>query len=177
MCTKRNSHKENSNGTKSNFLIPNSWWKVSLIHWSSVKAVKAILILISFIISIFGVNSKINILCGNVNAFVYQGKNFFNLQVEIVLGIISIIILCSLIVPNRNLIIPSESSTSHQVSRACCFPKADSVFTVDFFFNIIINWFIFVSFGLQQTLKKAVYDIVQWPNCYSGSNEFNGNFV
>ena len=100
-----------------------------------MKAVKAILILISFIISIFGVNSKINILCGNVNAFVYQGKNFFNLQVEIVLGIISIIILCSLIVPNRNLIIPSESSTSHQVSRACCFPKADSVFTVDFFFQ------------------------------------------
>ena len=90
-----------------------------------MKAVKAILILISFIISIFGVNSKINILCGNVNAFDYQGK-IFNLQVEIVLGIISIIILCSLIVPNRNLIIPSESSTSHQVSLACCFPKADS---------------------------------------------------
>ena len=76
-----------------------------------MEAVKAILILISFIISIFGVNSKINILCGNVNAFVYQGKNFFNLQVEIVVGIISIIILCSLIVLNRNLIIPSESST------------------------------------------------------------------
>ena len=72
MRTKWNSHKENSNGTKSNFLIPNSWWKVSLIHWSSVKAVKAILILIYFIISNFGVNSKIIILCGNVNAFVYQ---------------------------------------------------------------------------------------------------------
>ena len=47
-----------------------------LIYWSSVKAVKAILILVSFIISIFGVNSKINILCENVNAFVYQGKMF-----------------------------------------------------------------------------------------------------
>ena len=41
-----------------------------LIYWSSVKAVKAILILVSFIISIFGVNSKINILHENVNAFV-----------------------------------------------------------------------------------------------------------
>ena len=47
-----------------------------LIYWSSVKAVKAILILVSFIISIFGVNSKINILRENVNAFVYQGKMF-----------------------------------------------------------------------------------------------------
>ena len=47
-----------------------------LIYWSSVKAVKAILILVSFIISIFGVNSKINILHENVNAFVYQGKMF-----------------------------------------------------------------------------------------------------
>ena len=70
-----------------------------------MKAVKAILILISFIISLFGVNSKINILCGNVNAFVYQGKNALNLQVEIILGIISIIILSSLIVLNHIIII------------------------------------------------------------------------
>ena len=47
-----------------------------LIYWSSVKAVKVILILVSFIISTFGVNSKINILRENVNAFVYQGKMF-----------------------------------------------------------------------------------------------------
>ena len=77
MRTKWNSHKENPNGTKSNFLIPNSWWKASLIHWSSVKAVKAILILIYFIISNFGVNSKINILCGNVNAFFLPRKKKF----------------------------------------------------------------------------------------------------
>ena len=66
-----------------------------LIYWSSVKAVKAILILVSFIISIFGVNSKINILCENVSAFVYR-KNVLKLQVEIILGIISIIILSCL---------------------------------------------------------------------------------
>ena len=90
--TKWNSHKENWNRTKSNFLILNSWWQVQcmLIHWSSVRAVKAILILVSFIISIFGVNSQINILWENVNAFVYQGKNALNLQVEIIWGIISI---------------------------------------------------------------------------------------
>ena len=70
--------------------------------------------------------------------------------------------------------IPSKSST-RQVSLACCFRKVDLVFMVDFFFNTI--WFIFISFWHQQTLKKTVYDIVQWPNCYSGSNEFDGNFV
>ena len=46
-------------------------------------------------------NCKMNILCENVNAFVYLGKNALNLQVEIILGIISIIILSSLIVLNR----------------------------------------------------------------------------
>ena len=51
--------------------------------------------------------------------------------------------------------IPSKSST-RRVSLPCCFPKVDSVFMVDFFFNII--WFIFIPFGHQQTLKKAVYD-------------------
>ena len=49
---------------------------VYLIYWSSVKAVKVILILVSFNISILGVNSKINILCENVNIFVYQGEIF-----------------------------------------------------------------------------------------------------
>ena len=82
-------------------------------------------------------------------------KKFLNLQVEIILGIISIIILSSLIVLNRSIIIFSESST-HQISLACCFPKVDSVITFDFFFNII--WFILISFG-HQTLKKAVFDI------------------
>ena len=123
-----------------------------LIYWSSVKAVKTILILVSFTISIFGVNSKINILCENVNAFVYR-KNVLKLQVEIILGIISIIILSPLIVLNRSIIIPSESST-HRISLACCFPKVDSVFTFDFFFNMI--WFILISFG-HQTLQKAVF--------------------
>ena len=61
------------------------------------------LILVSFIIAIFGVNSKINVLCENVSAFVYQAKKFLNLQVEIILGIISIIILSSLIVLNYHV--------------------------------------------------------------------------
>ena len=47
------------------------------------------LILVSFIIAIFGVNSKINVLCENVS--------------EIILGIISIIILSSLIVLNYHV--------------------------------------------------------------------------
>ena len=131
------------------------------------------LILVSFIISIFGVNSiKINILCENVSAFfyMYQAKKFLNLQVEIILGIISIIILSSLIVLNRSIIIFSESST-HQISLACCFPKVDSVITFDFFFNII--WFILISFR-HQTLQKAVFDITVSNSC---SKEFDGNFV
>ena len=61
------------------------------------------LILVSFIIAIFGVNSKINVLCENVSAFVYQAKKILNLQVEIILGIISIIILSSLIVLNYHV--------------------------------------------------------------------------
>ena len=61
------------------------------------------LILVSFIIAIFGVNSKINVLYENVSAFVYQAKKFLNLQVEIILGIISIIILSSLIVLNYHV--------------------------------------------------------------------------
>ena len=131
------------------------------------------LILVSFIISIFGVNSiKINILCENVSAFfyMYQAKKFLNLQVEIILGITSIIILSSLIVLNRSIIIFSESST-HQISLACCFPKVDSVITFDFFFNTI--WFILISFG-HQTLQKAVFDITVSNSC---SKEFDGNFV
>ena len=40
------------------------------------------LIRVSFIIAIFGVNSKINVLCENVSAFVYQAKKNLNLQVE-----------------------------------------------------------------------------------------------
>ena len=107
-----------------------------------MKAVKAILILVSFIISIFGVNSKINILCENVNAFVHR-KNVLKLQVEIILGIISIIILSPLIVLNRSIIIFSESST-HRISLACCFPKVDSVFTFDFFFQYDLVYFDFV---------------------------------
>ena len=129
------------------------------------------LILVSFIISIFGVNSiKINILCENVSAFfyMYQAKKFLNLQVEIILGIISIIILSSLIVLNCSIIIFSESST-HQISLACCFPKVDSVITFDFVFNII--WFILISFG-HQTLQKAVFDITVSNSC---SKEFDGN--
>ena len=93
------------------------------------------LILVSFIIAIFGVNSKVNVLCENVSAFVYQAKKFLNLQVEIILGIISIIILSSLIVLN---------------------------YTFDFFFNII--WSILISFG-HQTLQKAVFDITVLNSC------------
>lgn len=85
-----------------------------------------------------------------------------NLQVEIILAIISIIILCSLIVLNRSMIIFHSESSTCWISLACCFPKVDSVFTFDFFFNII--WFILILFG-HQTLKKAVFDVVQWPNC------------
>ena len=151
MWTKWNSHEENWKGTKSNFLTPNSWWKESLIHWSSVKAVKAILILISSIIFTFGVNSKINILCGNVNAFVYQGKICFNLQVEIILRIILIIIFCSSIILNSSVIIPSESST-RQASLTCCFPKVDSVFMVDFFqYNLVYFHFVRVSANSQKS--------------------------
>ena len=53
----------------------------------------------------------------------------------------------------------------------CCFPKVDSVFTFDFFFNII--WFILISFG-HQTPQKAVSDITVSNSC---SKEFGGNFV
>ena len=88
-------------------------------------------------------------------------KNFLNLQVEFILGIISIIILSSLIDLNCSIIIPSESST-RQIALACSFPKVDSVFMFDFLFNII--WFILISFR-HQSLKKDVFDIVQWPNC------------
>ena len=41
----------------------------------------------------------------SVHYFVYQAKNFLNVQVEIILGIISIITLSSLIVLNRSIII------------------------------------------------------------------------
>ena len=125
-----------------------------LIHWSSVRAVKGILILVSFIISIFGVNSQINILWENVNAFFYQGKNALNLQVEIIWGIISIIILSSLIFLNRSIIILFLLNLA--------LVRFDSVFTFDFF--VQYNLVILISFG-HQTLKKAVFDIVQWPNC------------
>ena len=61
-----------------------------LICWSSVNQVD--LILVSFIIPLFGVNSiKMNILCENVSAIFYmyyQAKKLLNLQVEIILGII-----------------------------------------------------------------------------------------
>ena len=87
-----------------------------------------------------------------------------NLQVEIILRIISIIILCSLIVLNRSIIIFHSESSTRWISLACCFPKVDSVFTFDFFFFNII-WFILILFG-HQTLKKAVFDVVQWPNLY-----------
>ena len=128
------------------------------------------LILVSFIIAIFGVNSKINVLCENVSAFVYQAKKFLNPQVEIILGIISIIILSSLIVLNRSIILFSESST-HRISLAFCSPKVDSVMTFDFFFNII--WFVLISFG-HQTLQKDVFDITV---SNSFSKEFGENFV
>ena len=61
-------------------------------------------LLVSFIISILGVNSKINILSEDVNVFVYR-KNVLKLQVEIILGIISIIILSPLIVLNRSILL------------------------------------------------------------------------
>ena len=41
----------------------------------------------------------------SVHYFVYQAKKFLNVQVEIILGIISIITLSSLIVLNRSIII------------------------------------------------------------------------
>ena len=108
-------------------------------------------------------NCKINILCENVNAFVYLGKNALNLQVEIILGIISIIILSSLIVLNRIIIIlfllnPALIGFPQPVA----FPKLTQFSRLIFLFNII--WFILILFG-HQTLKKAVFDIVQWPNC------------
>ena len=123
-----------------------------LIYWSSVKAVKAILILVSFIISIFGVNSKINILRENVNGFVYR-KNVLKLQVEIILGIISIIILSCL-----------ESQHNYStfwIQHSSDFPNLLlsqswlSFHVWFFFFNMI--WFILISFG-HQTLQKAVLD-------------------
>ena len=61
----------------------------------------------------------------------------------------------------HNNIIPSESST-RQISLACCFSKVTQFSHLIFLFNII--WFILISFGYQ-TFKKAVFDIVQWPNC------------
>ena len=62
-------------------------------------------------------NCKINILCENVNAFVYLGKNALNLQVEIILVIISVITLHYIIGLN-NIVAYSESSTC-QISLAC----------------------------------------------------------
>ena len=131
------------------------------------------LILVSFSISIFGVNSiKINILCENVGAFfyMYQAKKFFNLQVEIILGIISIIILSSLIVLNRSIIIFSESST-HQISLACCFPKVDSVITFDFFFQYNLVYFDFVRTSnspkscVWYHCIKLLFERVWWEFC------------
>ena len=116
-----------------------------------MKAVEVILILVSLIISIFRVNSKINILCENVNAFFYQGKNALNLQVEIVLGIISIIILSSLIVLNRIITILFLLNPS----LACCFSKVDSVFTFDFFVQYNLVYFDFVRASNSQ--KSCVW--------------------
>ena len=76
-------------------------------------------------------------------------KKFLNLQVEIILGIISIIILSSLIVLNHSIIIFSESST-HQISLACCFPKVDSVITFDFFFQYNLVYFDFIRTSNSQ---------------------------
>ena len=101
-----------------------------------MRAVKGILILVSFIISIFGVNSQINILWENVNAFVYQGKNAVNLQVEIIWGIISIIILSSLIFLNRSIIILFLLNLA--------LVRFDSVFTFDFFVQYNLVYFDFV---------------------------------
>ena len=121
-----------------------------LIYWSSVKAVKAILILVSFIISIFGVNSKINILCENVNAFVYR-KNVLKLQVEIILGIISIIILSCLELQHNYFFWIQHSSDFLNLLLS----QSWLSFHVWFFFQMI--WFILISFG-HQTLQKAVFD-------------------
>ena len=57
------------------------------------------------------------------------------MQVEIILGIISIIILSSLIVLNCSIILIHLESNTRRISLACCFPKVDSVFMFDFFFN------------------------------------------
>ena len=101
-----------------------------------MRAVKGILILVSFIISIFGVNSQIDILWENVNAFVYQGKNALNLQVEIIWEIISIIILSSLIFLNRSIIILFLLNLA--------LVGFDSVFTFDFFVQYNLVYFDFV---------------------------------
>ena len=98
-----------------------------------MRAVKGILILVSFIISIFGVNSQINILWENVNAFVYQGKNALNLQVEIIWGII---ILSSLIFLKRSIIILFLLNLA--------LVGFDSVFTFDFFVQYNLVYFDFV---------------------------------
>ena len=114
-----------------------------LIYWSSVKAVKAILILVSFIISIFGVNSKIN----NYSLWKCQciclpRKNVLKLPVEIILGIISIIILSCLELQHNYSFWIQHSS--FLISLTCCFPKVDSVFTFDFFFQCDLVYFDFV---------------------------------
>ena len=85
----------------------------------------------------------------SVHLFCLPRKKSLNLQVEIILGIISVITLHSLIGLN-NIVAYSESSTC-QISLACW---VDSVFTFDFFSNII--WFVSILFR-HQTPKKLVW--------------------
>ena len=97
-------------------------------------------------------------------------KNFLNLQVEIILGIISIIVLSFLIVLNRNIIIFSESSI-RRISLACCFPKVDSVFTFDFFFQYNLVYFPFVQTSnspkscVWYHCIKFLFERVWWEFC------------
>ena len=92
------------------------------------------------------------------------------MQVEIILGIISIIILSSLIVLNRSIIIISESST-HRISLACCFPKVDSVITLDFFFQYNLVYFDFVRTSnspkscVWYHCIKLLFERVWWEFC------------
>ena len=48
------------------------------------------------------------------------------------------------LVLNRGIIIPPSESSTHRISLTCCFPKVDSVFTFDFFFQYDLVYFDFV---------------------------------
>ena len=76
--------------------------------------------------------------------------------------------LCSLIGLNSKHF-PSESSAC-QISLAFCFPKGDSVFTFDFFFQYNLVCFDFVQASSSKKLCLILFDSLY-------SETFDGNFV